>query len=150
MQPNDDLQQHAYLQNIQGDLQPMPPNITDVRTIEKMHFAQIQQQQQQQNNCDSGGDRTIVNNNNNNNVNDDGNPAVVILSGETKEVSGLVFGFEINEKLLSDDVYDTFMSRFVLPVKNNTNAYNHDKIVSFIQEGNNNSHLPLPFPLHFL
>lgn len=105
----------------------MPPNITDVRTIEKMHFAQVQQQQQQQQNCDSV-DRTNSNG-------ADGRPAVVILSGETKEVSGLVFGFEINEKLLSDDVCDNFMSRFVLPVKLNTTTYNHDKIVSFIGQG---------------
>lgn len=105
----------------------MPPNITDVRTIEKMHFAQIQEQQQNNNYCDNS---ARTNNNNNNN-----RPAVVILSGETKEVSGLVFGFEINEKLLSDDVCDNFMSRFVLPVKLNTSTYNHDKIVSFIGQG---------------
>lgn len=115
----------------------MPPNITDVRTIEKMHFAQVQQQQQQQlnnNNNNNSCDSVVVERTNNSNNNNQP-PAVVILSGETKEVSGLVFGFEINEKLLSDDVCDTFMSRFVLPVKYNTNAYNHDKIVSFIGQG---------------
>lgn len=105
----------------------MPANITDVRTIEKMHFAQVQQQLEEQD-CDSG-ERT-------NGGGEGGRPAVVILSGEAvKEVSGLVFGFEINEKLLSDDVCDSFMSRFVLPVKMNTSAYNHDKIVSFIGQG---------------
>lgn len=124
-------QQQEYLQNIQGDLQPMPPNITDVRTIEKMHFAQVQERNNN-NNCDSVVERT-----NGGGGDGDGRPpAVVILSGETKEVSGLVFGFEINEKLLSDDVCDSFMSRFVLPVKLNTSAYNHDKIVSFIGQGN--------------
>lgn len=118
----------------------MPHNIPDVQTIEKMHFAQVyhddvanhvaEPQRHPSVDCDSV-ERTSVGDGG------DSLPAVVILSGETKEVSGLVFGFEVNEKLLSDDVCDTFMSRFVVPVKFNTDAYNHDKIVNFIGQGEN-------------
>lgn len=115
----------------------MPPNITDVRTIEKMHFAQVQQQQQQlldNNNCDS-----VERTNNNNNVGGNLLPAVVIMNGETTtkdvSVSGLEFGFEVNKRLLLDDVSDTFTARFVSPPKVNTNVYNHEKIVNFIGQG---------------
>lgn len=129
----------------------LPHNIPDVQTIEKMHFKQLQQAMQQtyvsnnfqdvivnhlpmcvthehqsqvqympkyetDNSCDS--ERTNT------------RPAVVILSGNGKEVSGLTFGFEINEQLLSDDVCDNFTSRFYVP--DVFQKHNHDKIVNFI------------------
>lgn len=63
-------------------------------------------------------------------------PAVVILSGDdSKEISGITFGFDINEQLLSDDVCNDFIARFVVPELPNNNGYNHDKIVNFIGSG---------------
>ncbi|KRT82789.1 hypothetical protein AMK59_3100 [Oryctes borbonicus] len=80
-------------------------------------------------------DRT-TNNSSNNNVNSNNNnrPAVVILSGNgDKEVSGITFGFDINEQLLSDDVCADFLARFVPPEDCDiTNGFNLDKIVNFI------------------
>lgn len=107
-------------------LQPMPVNIPDVQTIEKIHFAQHQQQQQQQRQQKPQQPE----------CNSSGRPAVVIMSGDSaKEVPGLVFGFDVNEKLLSDEVFDSFTTRFCAPNKLNTTAYNHDKIVNFIGQG---------------
>lgn len=126
------MDDHLCLQNIQGNIQPMPHNIQDVQTIEKMHFAQA--------NSNSDGDRHHSVDFDCDNVDRTSDysdtPPVVILSGDgNKEVSGLVFGFEINEKLLSDDVCNSFISRFIMPVKYNTSAYNHDKIVNFVGQG---------------
>jgi hypothetical protein len=65
-------------------------------------------------------------------------PPVVILSGfgNSKEVPGLVFGFDINEQLLSEDDKsfrcEEFISRYVAPEVYTTTSHNHDKIVSFI------------------
>lgn len=125
----------------------MPRNIPDVQTIEKMHFAQANY-----NNNGGGGGSGVSSDTDVNNVKfgadcdtnrtttansgEPSRPAVVILSGDgNKEVSGLVFGFEINERLLCDDVYNSFVERFAAPSKHNTNAYNHDKIVNFIGQG---------------
>lgn len=102
---------------------------------------------------------------NNNNVNIDNNvnvnsvsviesklrPAVIIpVSNKEQfyEVSGLTFGFEVNEQLLAldNDVdcevknstpkvcsADSFTARFVVPVIEFN--YNHDKIVSYVGQG---------------
>ncbi|EFA05370.2 hypothetical protein TcasGA2_TC015536 [Tribolium castaneum] len=66
-------------------------------------------------------------------------PPVVILSGlgNSKEVPGLVFGFDINEQLLSEDnnkdfCCDDFIARYVAPETYTATSHNHDKIVSFI------------------
>ncbi|XP_018328656.1 putative uncharacterized protein DDB_G0277255 isoform X2 [Agrilus planipennis] len=65
-------------------------------------------------------------------------PAVVILSGNASkgaEVSGLTFGFEVNEQLLSDDVCERFAARFVAPqhdVYRNHQRHGYEKIVNFI------------------
>ncbi|GJQ78099.1 hypothetical protein Trydic_g2437 [Trypoxylus dichotomus] len=82
-------------------------------------------------------DRTTNNSSNNNvsnNSNNNNRPAVVILSGNgDKEVSGITFGFDINEQLLSDDVCADFLARFVPPKDCDiTNGFNLDKIVNFI------------------
>lgn len=81
-------------------------------------------------------------------------PAVIIpVSSKdlSNEVSGLTFGFEVNEQLLAlgpdmgdGDVKsnsapkvgtaDSFMARFVAPVIVHFN-YNHDKIVSYVGQG---------------
>lgn len=83
------------------------------------------------NNCDSEqGRRTSSGGNGGSAPN---RPAVVIMSGEGNDVSGLTFGFDINEQLLSDDVCDNFVARFAVPeVELNEN---HDRIVSFIANG---------------
>ncbi|CAH0549441.1 unnamed protein product [Brassicogethes aeneus] len=61
---------------------------------------------------------------------EEGEPAVVILSGSNnKEVPGLVFGFDINEQLLSEDVCENFVARYAFP---KTCDAQHDKIVNFI------------------
>lgn len=61
-------------------------------------------------------------------------PPVVILSGmgKNKEVSGLVFGFDINEQLLSEDICQDFIARFMAPEVYTHSSHNHDKIVNFI------------------
>ncbi|RZC42440.1 micronuclear linker histone polyprotein-like [Asbolus verrucosus] len=119
----------------------LPPDIPDVQTIEKM---QLMGQGHPPSNCyDSGpmkngndcgsvdcdiSERTSV----------DVRPPVVILSGfgNSKEVPGLVFGFDINEQLLSEDGGDfcceDFISRYVAPETYTTTSHNHDKIVNFI------------------
>ncbi|KAF5284192.1 hypothetical protein FQR65_LT00192 [Abscondita terminalis] len=129
----------------------LPHNIPDVQTIEKMHFKQLQQAMQQ-NFASNNFQEVIVNHmpmcasheqqsqvqympkNVSGHTCDSertcARPAVVILSGNGKEVSGLTFGFEINEQLLSDDVCDNFTSRFLVP--HNFHRHNHDKIVNFI------------------
>lgn len=61
-------------------------------------------------------------------------PPVVILSGmgKNKEVSGLVFGFDINEQLLSEDICQDFIARYMAPEIYSHSSHNHDKIVNFI------------------
>lgn len=61
-------------------------------------------------------------------------PPVVILSGmgKNKEVSGLVFGFDINEQLLSEDICQDFIARYMAPEIYSHTSHNHDKIVNFI------------------
>lgn len=60
-------------------------------------------------------------------------PPVVILSGiGNKEVTGLVFGFDVNEQLLHDDICEDFVARFVAPQGYTQASHNHDKIVNFI------------------
>jgi hypothetical protein len=117
----------------------LPPDIPDVQTIEKMQLIG----QGHPSNCyDTGplkngndcsadcdiSERTSV----------EVRPPVVILSGfgNSKEVPGLVFGFDINEQLLSEDDKsfrcEEFISRYVAPEVYTTTSHNHDKIVSFI------------------
>lgn len=61
-------------------------------------------------------------------------PPVVILSGVNgKEVPGLVFGFEVNEQLLNEDVCETFKARYYMPEQ--YDSRHHDKIVNFIGLG---------------
>lgn len=68
--------------------------------------------------------------------NDEERPPVVILSGlGNKEVSGLVFGFDINEQLLHEDICENFISRYVEPENFKNSTHNHDKIVNFIGSG---------------
>lgn len=68
--------------------------------------------------------------------NDEARPPVVILSGlGNKEVPGLVFGFDINEQLLNEDICENFISRYVEPDNFNNSTHNHDKIVNFIGSG---------------
>lgn len=63
-------------------------------------------------------------------------PPVVILSGlGNKEVPGLVFGFDINEQLLNEDICENFISRYVEPDNFKNSTHNHDKIVNFIGTG---------------
>lgn len=63
-------------------------------------------------------------------------PPVVILSGlGNKEVPGLVFGFDINEQLLNEDICENFISRYVEPDNFKNSTHNHDKIVNFIGSG---------------
>ncbi|KAK9892509.1 hypothetical protein WA026_020497 [Henosepilachna vigintioctopunctata] len=62
-------------------------------------------------------------------------PPVVILSGlnSSKEVTtGLVFGFDVNEQLLSEDICENFVERYVSPVSYTDTSHNHDKIVNYI------------------
>jgi hypothetical protein len=120
----------------------LPPDIPDVQTIEKMQLIG----QGHPSNCyDTGplkngndcsadcdiSERTSV----------EVRPPVVILSGfgNSKEVPGLVFGFDINEQLLSEDDKsfrcEEFISRYVAPEVYTTTSHNHDKIVSFIGAG---------------
>ncbi|KAJ8954232.1 hypothetical protein NQ318_005828 [Aromia moschata] len=62
-----------------------------------------------------------------------GPPPVVILSGAgNKEVPGLVFGFDVNEQLLNEDICEDFISRYVAPEVFSQSSHNHDKIVNFI------------------
>lgn len=89
------------------------------------------------NDCDRTTNNSNINNSNAvncNNNNNNSRPAVVILSGNgDKEVSGITFGFDINEQLLSDDVCADFLARFVPPKDCDiTNGFNLDKIVNFI------------------
>lgn len=76
----------------------------------------------------------------------DRRPAVIIpVSNKDSEVSGLTFGFEINEQLLAlepdceNDICvntaDSFTARYIQPVV--LNNYNHDKIVSYVGQGKN-------------
>lgn len=68
--------------------------------------------------------------------NDEERPPVVILSGlGNKEVPGLVFGFDINEQLLNEDICENFISRYVEPENFKNSTHNHDKIVNFIGSG---------------
>lgn len=63
-------------------------------------------------------------------------PPVVILSGlGNKEVPGLVFGFDINEQLLHEDICENFISRYVEPENFKNSTHNHEKIVNFIGSG---------------
>lgn len=63
-------------------------------------------------------------------------PAVVILSGDaSKEVSGITFGFDINEQLLCGDVCSDFVARYFVPESINANYYNHEKLVNYIGGG---------------
>ncbi|KAJ8930558.1 hypothetical protein NQ314_016620 [Rhamnusium bicolor] len=76
-------------------------------------------------NCDSS-ERTIS-------EDEEGPPPVVILSGiGNKEVPGLVFGFDVNEQLLNEDICENFISRYVAPEVFSHSSHNHDKIVNFI------------------
>ncbi|XP_018572853.1 uncharacterized protein DDB_G0284459 isoform X2 [Anoplophora glabripennis] len=76
-------------------------------------------------NCDNS-ERTIS-------EEDEGPPPVVILSGVgNKEVPGLVFGFDINEQLLNEDICENFISRYIAPEVFSQSSHNHDKIVNFI------------------
>ncbi|KAG5884717.1 hypothetical protein JTB14_019840 [Gonioctena quinquepunctata] len=149
-------------ESIQFNAQMLPPNIPDVQTIEKMHFLNRPPPTAQQqmlisthspvsahdpheafatpalppqsvtnsihsNNtiCDSS-ERTIC-------EDDERPPPVVILSGiGNKEVTGLVFGFDVNEQLLNEDICENFISRYVAPEVFNQSLHNHDKIVNFI------------------
>lgn len=91
------------------------------------HQHQQQQQQQQQ-------ETQTPNNDENEEI--DRPPPVVILSGSgNKEVSGLVFGFDINEQLLHEDICENFISRYVEPECFKNSTHNHDKIVNFIGSG---------------
>ncbi|XP_056638058.1 dentin sialophosphoprotein-like isoform X1 [Diorhabda sublineata] len=87
--------------------------------------------------CDMG-DRTMIGESNsrsreNQEEEEEGLPPVVILSGiGNKEVTGLVFGFDVNEQLLNDDICDNFIARFVPPEGYTHTSHNHDKIVNFI------------------
>ncbi|CAH1275121.1 unnamed protein product [Diabrotica balteata] len=85
--------------------------------------------------CDKS-DRTMVSDSNSNKGEggeDERPPPVVILSGiGNKEVTGLVFGFDVNEQLLQDDVCNNFVARFVAPEGYTHVSHNHDKIVNFI------------------
>lgn len=205
-------------ESIQFNAQMLPPDIPDVRTIEKMHFMSLtppntlvtnsnQNQQQTTNvknsnsipsscqssivsvhvlpetvspvnvtplnnkqsvfsnnnnnsfnsnnanyvNCDNSSDRTTVVNEtvfvenhhlqqppprNQEEEIDEGPPPVVILSGlGNKEVQGLVFGFDINEQLLNEDICENFISRYVEPENFKNSTPNHEKIVNFIGSG---------------
>ncbi|KAJ8979806.1 hypothetical protein NQ317_001296, partial [Molorchus minor] len=76
-------------------------------------------------NCDSS-ERTFSDE-------EEGPPPVVILSGlGNKEVPGLVFGFDVNEQLLNEDICENFISRYVAPETFTHSSHNHDKIVNFI------------------
>lgn len=86
--------------------------------------------------CDMG-DRTMMGESNSKSrecqEEEEGPPPVVILSGiGNKEVTGLVFGFDVNEQLLQDDICDNFIARFVQPEGYTHTSHNHDKIVNFI------------------
>nr|XP_023024108.1 uncharacterized protein LOC111512246 [Leptinotarsa decemlineata] len=64
---------------------------------------------------------------------DESPPPVVILSGiGNKEVTGLVFGFDVNEQLLNEDICEDFISRYVAPEIFSHSSYNHEKIVNYI------------------
>ncbi|XP_044260420.1 uncharacterized protein LOC123008604 isoform X2 [Tribolium madens] len=116
----------------------LPPDIPDVQTIEKMQLMNQGYDSPLNNgndcsvDCDNPCERTTIDNNHH-------RPPVVILSGlgNSKEVPGLVFGFDINEQLLSEDnnkefCCDDFISRYVAPETYTTKSHNHDKIVHFI------------------
>lgn len=123
----------------------MPPDIPDVQTIEKMQLLS----QGHPSNCytnnsvvNNGSDCSSVDcdiNERTNNI--DVRPPVVILSGfgNSKEVPGLEFGFDINEQLLSEDNDslgpDNVMKRYLAPENYTSTSHNHDKIVSFVSGG---------------
>lgn len=104
-------------------------------------------------NCDNSGDRTVISETvvDNNHphlllqqqqpqiqeeMDEERPPPVVILSGlGNKEVSGLVFGFDINEQLLNEDICENFISRYVEPENFKNSTHNHEKIVNFIGSG---------------
>lgn len=69
--------------------------------------------------------------------NDRTRPAVVILSGDTgKDVTGITFGFDINEQLLCGDVCSDFISRYIMPdAAIHSKLFNHEKVVNFIGNG---------------
>lgn len=163
----------------------LPPNIPDVRTIEKMHFKHLQYQHRnhvlppsngqyvvvsqpghyvtvpqihvprhiyseapnahvhhqnpEKNQQASNESRPTINNStkcdkvcNDHDRTSTGRPAVVILSGADKEVSGLTFGFDINEQLLSGDICSDFVGGFVPPKVDHSSKFNHEQIVDFI------------------
>lgn len=105
----------GYVPAFMNPMTNIPPQEAHSRTVNEVDTSVVPGSE----NCDS--DRTSS------------RPAVVILSGECKEVSGLTFGFDINEQLLSDDVCENFTSRFFVP--NVFQNHNHDKIVNFIGLG---------------
>lgn len=100
-------------------------------------------------NCDNSSDRTVisetvVDNHHNRHqqpqkqeeIDEERPPPVVILSGlGNKEVPGLVFGFDINEQLLNEDICENFISRYIEPENFKNSTHNHDKIVNFIGSG---------------
>ncbi|CAG9861063.1 unnamed protein product [Phyllotreta striolata] len=137
----------------------LPPNIPDVQTIEKLHFMnchphkrsssssgaaaacryagqpdsvrlpspiEIDGQPKRQD-CDMDASTGVEEDD------DERPPPVVILSGVgNKEVTGLVFGFDVNEQLLQEDVCEDFIARFVAPQTFSSSSHNHEKIVNFI------------------
>lgn len=91
------------------------------RVVDNHHLQQQQPQQPPQQQDENDEDRP---------------PPVVILSGiGNKEVPGLVFGFDINEQLLNEDICENFISRYVEPENFKNSTHNHDKIVNFIGSG---------------
>ncbi|XP_008201602.2 uncharacterized protein LOC103315223 isoform X2 [Tribolium castaneum] len=138
--------------NHQDDSDPMgyssslPPDIPDVQTIEKMQLMNQGYDSPLNNgndcsvDCDNPCERTMIDNHNHHHHHQHNHrPPVVILSGlgNSKEVPGLVFGFDINEQLLSEDnnkdfCCDDFIARYVAPETYTATSHNHDKIVSFI------------------
>ncbi|XP_063926642.1 uncharacterized protein LOC135140150 isoform X2 [Zophobas morio] len=125
----------------------LPPDIPDVQTIEKMQLINQGHHTAVASNLNCYDPSPLLNNGNDcsidcdiseNRTSVDLRPPVVILSGygNSKEVPGLVFGFDINEQLLSEDNKDfcceDFISRYVPPEAYTTTSHNHDKIVSYI------------------
>lgn len=68
--------------------------------------------------------------------NDRTRPAVVILSGDNgKDVTGITFGFDINEQLLLGDVCSDFISRYIVPETIYSKSYEHERMIHFIGNG---------------
>ncbi|XP_049824312.1 uncharacterized protein LOC109604854 isoform X3 [Aethina tumida] len=145
-------------ENIQFNAQRLPPNIPDVQSIEK-HFLSgargVQPSEETALPPDSppsasssssvvshetvamgdtvntNGLREASTSTMSSSSEEDQAPPVVILSGVNgKEVPGLVFGFEVNEQLLNEDVCETFKARYYMPEQ--YDSRHHDKIVNFI------------------